>query len=206
MARIGSPNLFDTYGLGVSGLRSYPGQWKDIDPLTGNITLKIDDKYVSILSDEKVRHRLETIASPKAKKLQTSITRWHKSKESSRTFSDQFIDLRITLEGLYLNDFLGEYSQEMRFRLPLFGAWHLGTNFDERKEIRKTLRKIYDVASGAVHSGELEYSKENGSLLVRAQQLCLQGIEKNLDEGPPEDWGELILGSEFKEGTQRRNE
>ena len=205
--RIGSPNLFDTYGLGLRGLRSYPaGQWRDIDPLTGNITLKIDDKYVSILSDEKVRHRLETIASPKSKKLQTSITSWHKSKEPSRTFSEQFIDLRITLEGLYLKDFLGEYSQEMRFRLPLFGAWHLGTNFDERKEIRKTLRKIYDVASGAVHSGELEYSKENGSLLVRAQQLCLQGIEKMLDEGPPEDWGELILGSEFKEGTQRRNE
>lgn len=41
---------------------------------------------------------------------------------------------------------------------------------------------------------------------MRAQQLCLQGIEKIPDEGPPEDWGELILGSEFKEETQRKNE
>ena len=207
VARIASPDLFDTYGLGLRGLRSYPaGQSKYIDPLTGNITLKLDDKYVSILSEEKVRIRLETIASPKARQLRTSISRWHKSKEPSRTFTDQFIDLRIALEGLYLKDFLGEYSQEMRFRLPLFGAWHLGANFDERKKIRKTLRKIYDVASGAVHSGELEYSEENASLLARAQQLCLQGIETILDEGFPGDWSELILGSEFKEGTQRRNE
>ena len=43
---IGSPGQFDTYGLGLRGLRSYPaGQWKDINSVTGNITLKIDNKY-----------------------------------------------------------------------------------------------------------------------------------------------------------------
>ena len=36
-----------------------------------------------------------------------------------------YIDLRIALESLYLRDFANEHSQEMRFRLALFGAWHL---------------------------------------------------------------------------------
>ena len=51
-----------------------------------------------------------------------------------------YIDLRIALESLYLRDFANEHSQEMRFRLTLFGAWHLAENagdLDERRSIRK---------------------------------------------------------------------
>ena len=47
---------------------------------------------------------------------------------------DRYIDLRIALEALYLEDFPDERTtQEMRFRLALFGAWHLGDNFKERQ-------------------------------------------------------------------------
>ena len=108
--------------------------------------------------------------------------------------ADQFIDLRIALEALYLKDFTGEQSQEMRFRLALFGAWHLGEDFEGRKEIRKTLRRTYDVASAAVHGGDLEFSEDNRSLLAESQNLCRQGILKLLEEGTPNDWGEMILG------------
>ena len=48
-----------------------------------------------------------------------------------------------------------EHSQEMRFRLALFGAWHLADSPDERRSIRKTLRDAYDTASKAVHLGEI---------------------------------------------------
>ena len=56
--------------------------------------------------------------------------------------------------ALYLNDFGGEHSQEMRFRLALFGAWHLADGPDGRRSVRKTLRDAYDDASTAVHLGK----------------------------------------------------
>ena len=127
-------------------------------------------------------------------KLEVPVTRWIKSK-SDQLLTDRFIDLRIALESLYLKDFLNEYSQEMRFRLSLFGAWHLGSNVEDRRSIRKKLRDAYDAASGAVHSGVVEDTTENRELLADAQELCRRGIMKLLREGQSPDWGDLILGA-----------
>ena len=77
--------------------------------------------------------------------------RWPRTPE----LEDKYIDLRVALEAIYLKDFMNEHSQEMRFRLALFGAWHLGADFEERRSIRKGLRDAYDTASKAVHEGEL---------------------------------------------------
>ena len=79
----------------------------------------------------------------------------------------------------------------MRFRLSLFGAWHLGANLGERRKIRKTLRDAYDTTSAAVHTGEVPSNRMLN--LKKAQKLCRQGILKLLSEGAPEDWGDLIL-------------
>ncbi len=126
--------------------------------------------------------------------LEVPINRWIKSK-TDQLLPDRFIDLRIALESLYLKDFLNEYSQEMRFRLPLFGAWHLGSDIGDKRWIRKRLRDAYDVASGSVHSGVVEETAENSKLLSDAQDLCRRGILKLLREGHPHDWGDLILGA-----------
>lgn len=101
----------------------------------------------------------------------------------------------MALEALYLRDFANEYSQEMRFRLALFGAWFLGNDFQDRQRIRKTLRDAYDRASGAVHTGDVDPTPENRTLLVEAQSLCRQGISKLLKQGFPADWGDLVLGA-----------
>ena len=77
--------------------------------------------------------------------LEVPIQRWIKSK-TDQLLPDRFIDLRIALESLYLKDFFNEHSQEMRFRLSLFGAWHLGSEIGDRRLIRKRLRDAYDVA------------------------------------------------------------
>ena len=106
---------------------------------------------------------------------------------------DRYIDLRVALEALYLKDFMNEQSQEMRFRLALFGAWHLGADWEERRSIRKTLRDAYDMASKAVHEGELP-RKATGTLPA-PQDLCRRGILKLLREGAPKDWGDLVLGA-----------
>ena len=108
---------------------------------------------------------------------------------------DRYIDLRVALEAIYLQDFMNERSQEMRFRLALFGAWHLGEDFQERRSIRKALRAAYDMASTAVHEGELPNSVE--PTLSTAQDLCRRGILKLLREGPPDNWGDLVLGADL---------
>lgn len=157
-------------------------------------TLMIDEENISHPSETRIGDIVRSIPERKKDKITVAISRWCKSRESFRMLADQFIDLRIALEALYLKDFTGEQSQEMRFRLALFGAWHLGEDFEGRKEIRKTLRRTYDVASAAVHGGDLEFSEDNRSLLAESQNLCRQGILKLLEEGTPNDWGEMILG------------
>ena len=136
-----------------------------------------------------------------AKKITLSLARWIMSKDFEKSQVDRFIDLRIALESLYLQDFLNEQSQEMRFRLALFGAWHLGVDFEERKKIRRKLRDAYDTASGAVHGGDLKKTLAIRELLSDAQDFCRQGILKVLSEGYPsqERWGDLILGVEHDE-------
>ena len=126
--------------------------------------------------------------------LKVPIKRWIKSK-ADQSLPDRFIDLRIALESLYLRDFLNESSQEMRFRLSLFGAWHLGSELGERRSIRKRLREAYDVASGSVHTGVISETEEKRKLLSDAQELCRRGILKLLREESPPDWGDLILGA-----------
>ena len=136
----------------------------------------------------------KSLSSKLAQNLEVPIERWIKSR-TDQSLSDRFIDLRIALEALYLKDFLNENSQEMRFRLPLFGAWHLGSDIGDRRKIRRRLREAYDMASGAVHSGVVENIADNRELLSDAQDLCRQGILKLLKKGHPPDWGDLVLGA-----------
>ena len=173
------------------------------DFASGVRTLSIEEQNITGPTEGRVGDIILAIAEGKHEKIDIAVSRWCKSKESFRTLADQFIDLRIALECLYLKDFRGEHSQEMRFRLAVFGAWHLGRNYEERREIRRTLRKAYDVASAAVHSGDLEVNEENRRLLSQSQKRCREGILKLLNEGAPGDWGELILGSNLEDSTNR---
>ena len=135
-------------------------------------------------------------------RTRTAITRWVMSKSGSRSLVDRFIDLRIALEALYIRDVQDEKTnQELRFKLALFGAWHLGASFNDRREARKKLRAVYDKASGAVHSGAMSYDLENWALLFEGQDLCRKGIRKLLRGGPPSDWVDLILGAEYDSGS-----
>ena len=81
----------------------------------------------------------------------------------------------------------------MRFRLALFGAWHLSENPKGRAKIRKELLDAYGKASGAVYAGDVPADSETTDPLSKAQSLCRQGILKLLRNGAP-NWGELALG------------
>ena len=108
-----------------------------------------------------------------SRKLRIAVDRWRRSMVEEAKLEDRFIDLRVALEAVYLKDFINEHSQEMRFRLALFGAWHLGADLQERRSIRKALRVAYDTASKAVHEGELPEAVR--PTLSTAQDLCRAG-------------------------------
>ena len=186
-----------------TGLAHYRGRSVEIGKLntdfTTGVTTLIPSKQSAITNQTETRLRniLKSLEKPDSNKIRIAVSRWTKSKDSSKNLEDRFIDLRIALESLYLKDFLNKYSQEMRFRLSLFGAWYLGADFRERRDIRKRLLDAYDKASKAVHGDDLDFrDTENQKLLSDGQDLCLRGILKLLREGPPPDWGDLILGVE----------
>ena len=164
------------------------------DHQTGMVTASAEGGANVEFTEAYLADVLDALTEPRFRKLGTATARWMRSKNPSDGLVDQFVDLRMVIESLFLQDFANEHSQEMRFRVALFGAWFLGTDFQDRKLIRKTLRAAYDAASGAVHTGETEISTENYKLLADAQDLCRRGILKMLKEGFLPDWGDLVLG------------
>lgn len=135
-----------------------------------------------------------------AHKLRLATAWWMKAKDESRSLEDRLISLRIALESLYLQGLEDARPQEMRFRLSLHGAWHLGVGASGRADIRRKLRDCYDAASSVVHTGEVSSgtSQSYRKLLGLGQDLCHQGIVKSLEEGLPR-WDLLILGSQYGE-------
>ena len=156
-------------------------------------SMALDDDWTLQITDEELGRNLAALADDQ---LRVAASRWQSSKNTSASLEDRYIDLRIALESLYLRDFLNENSQEMRFRLAVFGAWHLGADFADRRTIRKKLRDAYDRASGAVHLGIVENTPENRDLLSDAQALCRRGALRLIADGEPQDWGDLILGAD----------
>ena len=174
---------------------------------TGVTTLTFEDRPEIDVDAERLGVLTALLRSP-ASSIQIAVSRWLRSKDASPPLEDRFIDLRTAMESLYLRDFANEHSQEMGFRLALFGAWHLGADLEERRTVRKTLRDAYGAASRAVHYGDINYgrrakrkredpaglSRENGKLLSDAQGIVRRGLLEMIADGPPPDWGDLVLG------------
>ena len=175
--------------------RPKPRPWKKMTSGAGRTVIKLhDDATPDSVDPHKVDSTMRALRGAN-RKLKIAVDRWRRSMAEDAELEDRYIDLRIALEAIYLKDFANERSQEMRFRLALCGAWHLGADFEERRSIRRALRDAYDTASKAVHEGELTKAAQPD--LSTAQNLCRRGIVKLLREGPPDDWGELVLGAEL---------
>ena len=139
-------------------------------------------------------YRARKNLSPRfATKLKVSIDRWIKSKANLNKV-DTFTDLGIALESLYLEDMPD--SGEFRFRLSLRAAWYLGKNLETRQALMRDFRKIYDLRSRAVHTGDIRSEAATREFTQRAQDLCLQSIIKIIENGRFPDWNQLVLGDD----------
>lgn len=136
-------------------------------------------------------HARKTLKPKVAMKLKVPIDRWINSKAKGNTV-DAFIDLGIALESLFLEDI--QNSGEFRFRLSLRAAWYLGENMEKRQSLMREFRKIYDLRSSAVHTGDIASDESTPEFTQRAQDLCRQSIVKVIDQGQFPDWNRLVLG------------
>lgn len=143
--------------------------------------------------------------NPEVRKgLWVPVDRWIQSKVSGR-YVDKIIDLGIALEALYLSDI--DEPTELAFRLRLHAAWHLRENEEDRKQLMKEFREIYEWRSSAVHKGKIPkkskktaYTEEEvAAFIQRAQDLCRKSILKIIEEEEFPDWGSLILGGDMED-------
>ena len=214
VSRYLSPGSRSTWSTRRGGLAPRgTGNSLQTDWRTGTSTVSIDEKNVRHLSEDRLKRIVLALRRHKEANIGVAVSRWCKSKEGFRTLDDQFIDLRVALEALYLKDFDSKYRGEMRFRLALYGAWYLGSNFAGRKAIRRTLLDVYDMGSRAVHGDSLSRRERdqarwsrNQALLSEGQALCRQGILKFLEVGVQKPWDDMILGAGIDEGESQTSD
>ena len=124
------------------------------------------------------------------RRFRTAVSRWIRATRPDLEVTDQFIDLRIALEALYLDRNTGGHT----FRLALTGAWHLGSDWSERKKIQRVLTQFYRAASNVVHGEAINKKKGDLKWLEQARDVCRRGILKIIEEEKQPDWNELLLG------------
>ena len=108
------------------GSRPRPMKWKELkEGLVNNeVTLTpADDARFQHLDRDKLRRVLQALAGAD-KKLRIAIDRWRLSMPGQQNLRlvDQYVDLRIALEALFLKDSGNARGQEMRFRLSLWSG------------------------------------------------------------------------------------
>lgn len=190
---LGTPSMSNPAG---NRLRSIPFKRLGREPESGFAEVEPSDDIEFLALDvDALRPVLEALPGAD-RKLLMALDRWSRCTNPDNQLADRYIDLRIALELLYLQQFRQDSTvhSEMRFRLALFGAWHLSDGPKGRARIRKDLLDAYDTASGAVHTGDVPANAKTESLLSQAQSLCRRGMLELLREGAP-DWGRLVLGA-----------
>lgn len=138
------------------------------------------------LSLYRARRRLD---AETARRLAVPIDRWVRS-HTDRLTVDKLIDLGIALESLYLDE---GSTTELRFRLALRAAWHLGTSSSERLSLLHDFKKIYGLRSKAVHAGRVDDGSDTGGMLAIAQEQCRRAIIKIIMDGGFPDWEKLVV-------------
>ena len=120
--------------------------------------------------------------------MDVSVKRWVNSKRQESSLPDKFIELRVALEALFLDNERGEF----RFRLATNGAWFLGASAGDREHHYNALLKAYDAGSAAVHGREVQGKEEQ---LTAGQTLCRDGVLRILRLGRTPEWRALVLGN-----------
>ncbi len=130
------------------------------------------------------------------KNILVAINQWRKSKRYMANNVEQLIYLRTALEAILL---AGGNRSELKYRLSLYGAFMMGTNGPERKQIFEDLGKFYNLASAAVHEGEVKPTEQHRLTLQFAQDFCRRAILAKAQGPRSVEWDSLILAGNERE-------
>ncbi|MDE0029965.1 MAG: HEPN domain-containing protein [Deltaproteobacteria bacterium] len=105
---------------------------------------------------------------------------------------DKVVDVVIALEGMY------ELPKRKKLRkLENRVSGFLGTDADDRRKIRESVRSLYEARSAVVHSGSREaWPFRNGAAFVKGFDLARRSLFKFLREGVPENRDKLGAAGE----------
>ena len=158
--------------------------------------------FTTEFSEAQVRQALDLYGKITAlpvkvyKQLQIPIDRWMKSK-THQGYVDKMIDLGIALESFYLRGIRDELS----FRLRLRAALYLGDGIEQRIQLKKDFRQIYEIRSRAVHEGtapeQVKVEGQDirmGQFTERSQKLFKRSLLKVIENGRLPDWDNIELG------------
>lgn len=156
---------------------------------TGEMTLKVPTTAASRVSEENFARVLDKLRSTNDA-TRVAVSRWKSAMNPGRPMADRFIDLRITLESLFLSQ---QPNQELKFRLAISGAWLLGQDGKDRRRVFNILRDTYDIASKAVHRGSVKHDGDTAATFKDALTISRHAILYILHYGRVVDWTALIL-------------
>ena len=178
-------------GGGVRGTLGRLNGRRTISWETGVSTLELPEEDIRDLSEENIRWFLQKLHDADDR-TRRAVSRWKMAINEIRGLPDRFIDLRIALESLFLSQ---QPNQELKFRLAVTGAWLVGENADDRRQVYDTLVRAYDLSSTAVHGSDVNKKKDGAPVLAKALAVCRRGIRHVLCDGPIKDekWLDLIL-------------
>ena len=130
------------------------------------------------------------------KSIPVAIDQWRKSKRYMASNVEQLICLRTALEALLL---AGGSRSELKYRFSLHGAFLMGRDGPDRKQIFEELGNFYNLASAAVHNGEVKHTEQNRLTLTFAHDFCRKAILARAKGPQTVDWDSLILGANEQE-------
>ena len=122
-----------------------------------------------------------------------AIDRWIEASRRESNRNDKFVNLRTALESLYIS---GENTGEIRFKLAIRCAWHLGGDLlpEARKKIFNDITEFYKLSSKLVHGSKINDIRNAKELFQKALNYCHEGIMKILSSGTVPKWDEIIFG------------
>ena len=126
-------------------------------------------------------------------------TRRFGSASHERDMEDSLIDLMICAEALLLSA-AGDARRrgELRYRLSNHGAFLLGGDAKERRELARLFGRLYDERSAVVHGGYLNAARVKDDLpegVAAIRRALTIAISAKAGGSWPPDWNTLVYGA-----------
>jgi len=112
-------------------------------------------------------------------RLKLALNRYNNSYER-KSIADKVIDLAIVFEILYSKE--NDKTDSINFKLKARAAKFLGSNFENRRNIAKTVGDFYSIRSALVHGGKSDLNTTDMKVVQRANNLLRESLLLYIDK------------------------